>query len=295
MTASRGAASGQKRQPASSGRWPVSERSILGTVLGIPPLAAVGVALAFTALGVLVDILRLGTLGTIFKICYFAGCVLAVAWVRRRNLFGPMVQPPLLIAVAVPVVVLLVGSPGPGAGITQKLLVIGAPLINAFPTMAVTTGVVVALGAARLLLQRGDRRGRPAARPGGNRTPRGSARGGGSGATGRGRSAGTGRGGSATGRGGGTGRGGTGSGRTGGTRDTSTRGGPRDAPREAVPHGSGARGPGGAGATRNPGRGGDPGYGSPRTGAPRAGGSTGQRGSDAARGAGRTSAFPPRY
>jgi hypothetical protein len=137
-----------------AGRWPVADRSIIGSVLGIPPVAAIGVALVLTALGVFVDILRLGTLGTIFTIAYFVGCVLAVGWVRRRSLFGPMVQPPLLLAVAVPAVVLVIGTPGPGAGATEKMLMIGAPLVNGFPTMAVTTAVVLVIGVIRLFGQR---------------------------------------------------------------------------------------------------------------------------------------------
>jgi hypothetical protein len=141
-------------QQRAAGRWPVTDRSIVGSVLGIPPVAAIGVALVLTALGVFVDILRLGTLGTIFTIAYFVGCVLAVGWVRRRSLFGPMVQPPLLLAVAVPAVVLIIGTPGPGAGTTEKMLMIGAPLVNGFPTMAVTTAVVLIIGAIRLFGQR---------------------------------------------------------------------------------------------------------------------------------------------
>ena len=136
------------------GRWPVPERSLIATVLGVPPLLAVAVAAALTTLGVVVDLLRIGTLGTPFTVCYLVGCVLAVAWVRRRGLFGPVVQPPLLLAAAVPVVVLLAGSPRPGTGISERLLTIGAPLVNSFPTMAWTTGAVVALGTARLLVQR---------------------------------------------------------------------------------------------------------------------------------------------
>ncbi len=130
------------------------DRSVIATVLGVPPLAAVGVAAVLTAIGVLVDLLRAGTLGVVFTICYVVGCVLAVAWVRRSGLFAPMVQPPLLLAVAVPVVVLLAGSPKPGAGVAERLLVIGAPLVNSFPTMAWTTGIVVAIGVARLVVQR---------------------------------------------------------------------------------------------------------------------------------------------
>ena len=72
-------------------------------------------------------------LGAVFTVCYVVGCLLAVAWVRRDGLFWPLVQPPLLVAVAVPVVVLLAGSPRPDTGIAEQALVIGAPLVNAFP------------------------------------------------------------------------------------------------------------------------------------------------------------------
>ena len=69
---------------------------------------------------------------------------------RRRNLFGPVVAPPLLLALAVPAIVLM----GDGASGTDTLLIIAAPLVNSFPTMAVTTGVVLALGLSRLIVQR---------------------------------------------------------------------------------------------------------------------------------------------
>ncbi|MCF7551191.1 DUF6542 domain-containing protein [Pseudonocardia sp. WMMC193] len=137
--------------PAPTG-WPVAERSALATVLGIPPLAAVALALVLTGLGVFIDVLRIGTVGAVFSIAYVLGCVLAVTWVRRRNLFGPMVQPPLLAAVLIPVVVLLVGRSG--GGLTETVLMIGAPLVNAFPTMAVATGLSLLIGLVRLIVQR---------------------------------------------------------------------------------------------------------------------------------------------
>lgn len=133
------------------GQWPVGERSLLTSVLGIPPLAAVGLAFGFTALGVFVDLQRIGTVGAVFQVLYFAGCVLATTWVRRRSLFAPLVQPPLLLAVAVPTIALL-GSGAGDAGTT--LLAVAAPLVNSFPTMAVTSAVVLALGAVRLVVQR---------------------------------------------------------------------------------------------------------------------------------------------
>jgi len=153
----------------SGGGWPVPERSMIATVLGVPPFAAVGLTTALTALGVLVDLTRIGTLGLVFTICYVGGCVLGVTWVRRNGLFGPMVAPPLLLAAAIPAVVLLTGTSKPGAGIADRLLVVVAPLINAFPTMAGTTALVLALGAFRLVVQRPSPVNRPPA------TSRGSA------------------------------------------------------------------------------------------------------------------------
>jgi hypothetical protein len=136
------------------GRWPMADRSVLPTVLGVPPVAAVGLAAALTAIGVLVDLTMVGGLGMVFTICHITGCVLAVMWVRRTGLFGPIVQPPLLVALSVPAVVLLAGSPRPGQGVAERLLVIGAPLVNAFPVMASTTGIVLVLGLLRVFLQR---------------------------------------------------------------------------------------------------------------------------------------------
>ncbi|MGE3288026.1 MAG: DUF6542 domain-containing protein [Pseudonocardia sp.] len=133
--------------------FPMAERSVLPTVLGLPPVAALGVAAGGTGLGVLIDLLRVGTVGWVFSAFYFTGCVLGVVWVRRASLFGPMVAPPLLVAVAVPTVVFLAAPPRPGSGITEKMIAVGAPLVNAFPAMATTTVAVLALGTARIVLQ----------------------------------------------------------------------------------------------------------------------------------------------
>lgn len=132
----------------------MDERSLVANVPGVHPATAFGAAAVLTAIGVAVDLLRTGTLGTVFTVCYLTGCVLATAWVRRSGLFWPMVAPPLLMAIAVPVVVLLAGTTKPGAGVAQRLLVIGAPLVNGFPMMAWTTGLVLALGVFRLVTQR---------------------------------------------------------------------------------------------------------------------------------------------
>jgi hypothetical protein len=135
-----------------------SERSLIPSVEGVKPLVAVGAAAGLTVLGVLIDLVRAGTLGILFTVLYVAGCVLGAVWVRRDGLFGPTVAPPLLLAVAVPTVALLVGTSKPGAGMAQRLLVVGAPLVNAFPMMAWATGLVLAIAIFRLFTQREPRR-----------------------------------------------------------------------------------------------------------------------------------------
>jgi hypothetical protein len=134
------------------GRW--DERSLLPGRPGAPWWAAVLSALGLTAVGVFADIERLNRLGIVFQACYFVGCLLAVVMVQRKGLFGPMVQPPLILAIAVPGVVLAAGSLPTGGGTMATALAVGTPLINGFPTMAITTGLVVAIGAFRLVTQR---------------------------------------------------------------------------------------------------------------------------------------------
>lgn len=145
---------GRRTGKAPTGSWPVRERSLVSPVLGIPPGAAVAVAGGLTAVGVVADLLRIGTVGVVFEIAYFLGCVLAVAWVRRRGLFLPAIQPPLLLAVVIPVIAVLVGAPTPEAGVADHLLMAGAPLVNAFPAMAFTTAAVLLLAGFRLVRQR---------------------------------------------------------------------------------------------------------------------------------------------
>ncbi len=121
---------------------------------GTPWWLAVLLALSLTAAGAFADLQRINRLGLVFQACYFLGCMLAIVVVERRSLFGPMVQPPLLLAFAVPGVVLFAGDAPPDGGLAATALAIGTPLINGFPTMAITTGVTVGLGAYRIATQR---------------------------------------------------------------------------------------------------------------------------------------------
>jgi len=119
----------------------------------MPWWVAVFCALAFAATGAFLDIERLNRLGIPFQVCYFLGCLLAVVVVRRQGLFGPMVQPPLILAVAVPSIILLAGDHPPG-GMVSTAVTIGTPLIDSFPLMAITTGFTLAIGVFRLIIYR---------------------------------------------------------------------------------------------------------------------------------------------
>jgi hypothetical protein len=65
-----------------------------------------------------------------------------------------MVQPPLLLAVSVPVAVAATGSLPASGGLASTALAVGAPLINGFPAMAITTVVCIVIGVVRMRVQR---------------------------------------------------------------------------------------------------------------------------------------------
>ena len=90
---------------------PVELRSIAASRRGIPALAAVGVAFAFTAVGFGIDALVGNELTATYSAFYFLGCVAAVLAVRQRALFTAVVQPPLIMVASVPIAAgTLVGS-----------------------------------------------------------------------------------------------------------------------------------------------------------------------------------------
>lgn len=130
------------------------QRSAFGAARGWPWWGAVLLALGLSIVGAFIDMHLSGNLSKVFEGAYFLGCVGAVCLVRRRSVFGPMVQPPLVLAVTIPVVVLLTKGMPAGSGLTAKLLALGVPLVTGFPTMAITTGATVVIGGIRYLVQR---------------------------------------------------------------------------------------------------------------------------------------------
>ncbi|ADJ49756.1 conserved hypothetical protein [Amycolatopsis mediterranei U32] len=131
------------------------ERPVVGSRRGLPWWAAVLVGLVLAVVGALLGKPSQTNIPVIFIVCYIAGAVIAVCAVRRRGLFGPMVMPPLVLAVTVPTVILLTsGSAAQGDDMLSKALSIGTPLINSFPMMAITTGITLLIGFVRIFRER---------------------------------------------------------------------------------------------------------------------------------------------
>ncbi|GLZ46786.1 hypothetical protein Acsp06_29710 [Actinomycetospora sp. NBRC 106375] len=138
---------------ASPGAVGPGERSVVRSLRGLRWWGSLALAAVLTGAGIAVDLLTSGELGVVFTACFAGGCILATAWARRDSLFVPLVQPPLLLAVGVPVVVAATGGLSRARGTASALLAIGGPLVNAFPTLAITTAVSLALGFVRTRLE----------------------------------------------------------------------------------------------------------------------------------------------
>ncbi len=119
------------------------------SVRGLPAWTAVLLTVAISLTGVAIDSLS-GELGGAFTVAFFAGSVLAVLTVSRRALFVAGVQPPIIMAVLVPLVYVIAGVGG-GSGLFTRtqIISIALPLATRFPLMVTTTVVVVALALIR--------------------------------------------------------------------------------------------------------------------------------------------------
>ncbi|MUL66707.1 hypothetical protein BOO86_19700 [Mycobacterium sp. CBMA 234] len=127
----------------------LDRRSVLPSIPGIPWWGAIVLAVTFAAVGFAYDA---GTgdkeLSAFFTFCYVVGCVLAVLGVRRSGIFTAVIQPPLILFVAVPAAYFIFHS-DKIAGIKDLLINCGYPLIERFPTMFFTAVTVLALGLIR--------------------------------------------------------------------------------------------------------------------------------------------------
>ena len=119
---------------------------------GVPWWGAVLIALSTTLVGIGIEA---GSghqeLGGIFAGCYALGCVAAVLAVRRAGLFTAVIQPPLLLFVAVPLAYYLFHGSAFG-GLKDILITCGYPLIERFPLMLFASSAVLLIGLARWYL-----------------------------------------------------------------------------------------------------------------------------------------------
>lgn len=140
----------------------VDHRSALPHVPGIPWWGAALVAVVFTAIGVVFDAGDANSaLGGAFAACYVIGCVAAVLAVRQSGLFTSVIQPPLILFVAVPFAYFVFHG-STFTGIKDTLINCGYPLIERFPLMFFTSATVLVLGLVRWYLGMSAKRALPA-------------------------------------------------------------------------------------------------------------------------------------
>lgn len=136
-------------------------RSALPRVPGIPWWGAAIVAATLTAIGVAFDA-GSGTsaLGGVFAACYVLGCLAAVLAVRQSGIFTAVIQPPLILFVAVPFAYFVFHG-STFTGIKDTLINCGYPLIERFPLMFFTSATVLVIGMVRWYLGTVARRAAP--------------------------------------------------------------------------------------------------------------------------------------
>ncbi|CAM2867160.1 DUF6542 domain-containing protein [Skermania piniformis] len=118
---------------------------------GVPAVGAVLVAVAFMLVGFLIDAATGSDLTRVFEVFFIGGCVVAACFVRYRALFTAMVQPPLLLFVAVPLAYQYF-TEGGSTSLKNIALNVAIPLVNRFPMMLMATTAAVAVGALRIYL-----------------------------------------------------------------------------------------------------------------------------------------------
>ncbi|WP_186301271.1 DUF6542 domain-containing protein [Rhodococcus sp. WB9] len=130
---------------------PLDRRSIVPTVPGLPWWGVILLAVGVTFVGFAVDAARGTELTAAFSTFYFLGCVLAVAAAGNRALFTAIVQPPLILFVAVPLGQSLIADENSTA-LKDLAINVAYPLVNRFPVMLAATVVTLLIGGLRLFL-----------------------------------------------------------------------------------------------------------------------------------------------
>ena len=87
-------------------------------------------------------------LGTVFAVCYALGCIAATLAVRQSAIFTAIIQPPLLLFVAVPLAYFLMQGSALN-GPKDIVISCGYPLIERFPLMLFTSATALLIGLVR--------------------------------------------------------------------------------------------------------------------------------------------------
>lgn len=128
---------------------PADLRSVHPGFVGVPWWGAVLLAVTATAIGFAFDA---GSgnreLSSVFAVCYVLGCLLAILAVRQAGVFTAVIQPPLILFVAVPGAYFLFHG-GELGGLKDLAINCGYPLIERFPLMLFTSAAVLLIGLAR--------------------------------------------------------------------------------------------------------------------------------------------------
>jgi hypothetical protein len=135
---------------------------MIPTIPGVPSWGAVLIAVTFTAIGFAFDA-GSGSkeLTLAFAAAYAIGCVAAAVAVRQTGIFTTVIQPPLILFVAVPGAYFLFHG-GTMDGVKDLLINCGYPLIERFPLMFFTSAIVLLVGLARWYAGMSHRRTAPA-------------------------------------------------------------------------------------------------------------------------------------
>ncbi|WP_328287105.1 DUF6542 domain-containing protein [Mycolicibacterium neworleansense] len=151
--------SGQRAQSA----VPADHRSVHPRFAGVPWWGAALVAITATAIGFAFDA-GSGSreLSAVFATCYSLGCILAVLAVQQAGLFTAVIQPPLILFVAVPGSYFLFHG-GELAGVKDLAINCGYPLIERFPLMLFVSAAVLLIGLGRWYVGLTSHRGADAA------------------------------------------------------------------------------------------------------------------------------------
>ena len=90
-------------------------------------------------------------LGTVFVLFYALGCIAAVLAVRQSGIFTAIIQPPMLLFVAVPLAYFLLHGSAFN-GLKDIAISCGYPLVERFPLMLFTSAAVLLIGLVRWYL-----------------------------------------------------------------------------------------------------------------------------------------------